>query len=84
MKSLVSESFNDPRYFHIQTLRRAVRTLILRGQIAPMRANAPTTTDHLNMTRLINEALAERGYDTLTPVQEAVSDPDLAGRDLLV
>ncbi len=56
----------------------------MRGQIAPMRANAPTTTDHLNMTRLINEALAERGYDTLTPVQEAVSDPDLAGRDLLV
>jgi ATP-dependent RNA helicase DeaD len=36
------------------------------------------------MTRLISEALAERGYDTLTPVQEAVSDPDLAERDLLV
>lgn len=36
------------------------------------------------MTRLISEALAERGYDTLTPVQEAVSDPALAGHDLLV
>ncbi|MAM63555.1 DEAD/DEAH box helicase [Maritimibacter sp. UBA3975] len=36
------------------------------------------------MTRLISEALAERGYDTLTPVQEAVSDPDLVARDLLV
>lgn len=32
----------------------------------------------------LSEALAERGYDTLTPVQEAVSAPDLAGSDLLV
>ena len=32
----------------------------------------------------ISEALAERGYDTLTPVQQAVSVPDLVGRDLLV
>lgn len=30
------------------------------------------------------DALAHRGYETLTPVQEAVSDPALAGRDLLV
>ena len=32
----------------------------------------------------ISEALAERGYDTLTPVQQAVSAPELVGRDLLV
>lgn len=32
----------------------------------------------------LSEALTERGYDTLTPVQEAVSAPDLAGSDLLV
>ena len=32
----------------------------------------------------ISEALAERGYDTLTPVQQAVSAPELAGQDLLV
>lgn len=30
------------------------------------------------------KALAAKGYDTLTPVQEAVLDPDLAVRDLLV
>ncbi len=29
-------------------------------------------------------ALERRGYTSLTPVQEAVSDPDLAGADLLV
>ncbi|MCI2393694.1 DEAD/DEAH box helicase [Aliiroseovarius sediminis] len=32
----------------------------------------------------ISDALAERGYDTLTQVQTAVSDPDLLGADLLV
>lgn len=30
------------------------------------------------------EALAQRGYETLTPVQEAMLDPELAGKDLLV
>ena len=33
---------------------------------------------------LLSDALAQRGYDTLTPVQEAVTDPALEGRDLLV
>lgn len=32
----------------------------------------------------LSEALAERGYDTLTAVQEAVSDPELVSQDLLV
>ena len=32
----------------------------------------------------LSKALAARGYETLTPVQQAVSNPDLAGRDLLV
>ncbi|MEJ2029336.1 MAG: DEAD/DEAH box helicase [Maritimibacter sp.] len=32
----------------------------------------------------LSEALAERGYDQLTPVQEAVIAPELAGSDLLV
>ncbi|MCK0138720.1 DEAD/DEAH box helicase [Aliiroseovarius sp. F47248L] len=36
------------------------------------------------MKQLISDALAERGYDTLTPVQTAVSDPALQGADLLV
>ncbi len=36
------------------------------------------------MNSSLTEALAERGYDTLTPVQEAVSDPALASKDLLV
>jgi len=30
------------------------------------------------------EALDKKGYETLTPVQEAVLNPDLVGRDLLV
>ncbi|MEL7285362.1 MAG: DEAD/DEAH box helicase, partial [Pseudomonadota bacterium] len=30
------------------------------------------------------QALADKGYETLTPVQEAVLDPDLETRDLLV
>ena len=30
------------------------------------------------------QALADKGYDALTPVQEAVLDPALSGRDLLV
>ncbi|WP_040606981.1 DEAD/DEAH box helicase [Oceanicola sp. S124] len=32
----------------------------------------------------LSEALAERGYETLTAVQEAVSDPELVSEDLLV
>lgn len=36
------------------------------------------------MKQALSDALSERGYETLTPVQEAVSDPALAGRDLLV
>jgi len=30
------------------------------------------------------DALEQRGYETLTPVQQAVTDPDLENRDLLV
>lgn len=36
------------------------------------------------MNPSLSEALAERGFDTLTPVQEAVGDPALTERDLLV
>jgi ATP-dependent RNA helicase DeaD len=36
------------------------------------------------MIPAISEALAERGYDTLTPVQQAVSAPEWVDRDLLV
>lgn len=32
----------------------------------------------------LSDALAERGYDTLTDVQTAVTDPELAQTDLLV
>ena len=40
-----------------------------------------------NMTTMIPTlaaALAKQGYDTLTPVQEAVTNPELEGKDLLV
>ncbi|WP_282181409.1 DEAD/DEAH box helicase [Aliiroseovarius marinus] len=36
------------------------------------------------MKQTIADALARKGYDTLTPVQQAVTNPDLDGRDLLV
>lgn len=36
------------------------------------------------MKRPLREALDERGYTELTPVQNAVLDPELEGRDLLV
>lgn len=36
------------------------------------------------MIKTLSDALSERGYDTLTPVQEAVTDPALERRDLLV
>ena len=36
------------------------------------------------MIQTLSDALAERGYDTLTPVQTAVTDPELASSDLLV
>ena len=36
------------------------------------------------MTKPLYDALEARGYDTLTPVQKAVTEPELAGQDLLV
>lgn len=36
------------------------------------------------MKKALADALAKRGYETLTPVQEAVTDPSLEGADLLV
>ena len=36
------------------------------------------------MIKTLSDALSTRGYDTLTPVQEAVTDPDLVEADLLV
>ena len=34
------------------------------------------------MIQPLLDALAERGYDTMTAVQEAVTKPELAGADL--
>lgn len=36
------------------------------------------------MIQTLSDALTARGYDSLTPVQEAVTNPDLAQADLLV
>ena len=36
------------------------------------------------MKQALYDAIAARGYETLTPVQEAVTAPDLTGRDMLV
>jgi len=37
-----------------------------------------------SLPHALSKALADKGYETLTPVQEAVLAPELAGRDLLV
>ncbi|WP_227270826.1 DEAD/DEAH box helicase [Roseobacter weihaiensis] len=36
------------------------------------------------MIQTLSDALADKGYETLTPVQEAVTDPALGDRDLIV
>ncbi|QLF70828.1 DEAD/DEAH box helicase [Peteryoungia desertarenae] len=41
-------------------------------------------TDFDGIVPAIAEALRKRGYDTLTPVQQAMIDPELEGRDALV
>ncbi|MCC8934689.1 DEAD/DEAH box helicase [Rhizobium sp. 'Codium 1'] len=41
-------------------------------------------TDYDAIVPAIAEALRKRGYETLTPVQQAMIDPDLQGRDALV
>ncbi|MEM9667449.1 MAG: DEAD/DEAH box helicase [Pseudomonadota bacterium] len=41
-------------------------------------------TTEFKIAAPIAKALADKGYETLTPVQEAVLDPALFGRDLLV
>ena len=41
-------------------------------------------TPFSSMPAALSQALSDKGYDTLTPVQMAVLDPELAGRDLLV
>ena len=41
-------------------------------------------TPEFEIAAPLAKALADNGYETLTPVQEAVLDPSLVGRDLLV
>ena len=44
----------------------------------------PARFSDLDIHAALQRALATRGYDTATPVQAAVLDPAVAGRDLLV
>ena len=56
-------------------------------RVAPIPRPPPGTAPTIGsppVHQLLRRALDERGYHTLTPVQEAVLAPDLAGRDLLV
>ncbi len=45
---------------------------------------SPEMKTEFEIAAPLAEALANKGYETLTPVQEAVLDPALFGRDLLV
>lgn len=40
--------------------------------------------DFSGLPKTLSEALSKKGYDSLTPVQEAVTAAELAGKDLLV
>ncbi len=51
------------------------------GKIAPY---LEKNMDHLNIAAPLAAALAARGYESLTPVQEAVLADGVAGRDALV
>ena len=44
----------------------------------------PEMTAEIMIAEPLAEALAKKGYEALTPVQEAVLEPDLAEKDLLV
>ena len=44
----------------------------------------PGMTSQISIAEPLAEALAQKGYDTLTPVQEAVMEPGLENKDLLV
>ncbi|MCF6329342.1 MAG: DEAD/DEAH box helicase, partial [Henriciella sp.] len=55
--------------------------------IEPMRKTDPKVskmTDFPGVVPALGQAISERGYETLTPVQEACLHPDLDSQDLLV
>ncbi len=52
--------------------------------VAPRAVRLVRSTLGPIMIQTIAAALSDRGYDTMTPVQLAVTDPDLTGADLLV
>ena len=54
-----------------------------RGSSADLRGPLPSKRTR-TLKKTIADALARKGYDELTPVQQAVIQPELAGRDLLV
>ena len=54
------------------------------GLLARWRFAPAKTLEHPAMIPPLSEALAERGFDTLTPVQQAVTADDVADADLLV
>lgn len=49
-----------------------------------MASESPSMKTEFEIAAPLAEALANKGYETLTPVQEAVLNPALADRDLLV
>ena len=63
----------------VKSFAKRVQTGTPRAAKAPPRIEKNTV-----VKKALRDALDERGYDTLTPVQEAVTDPDLLGKDMLV
>lgn len=61
-----------------------VRATMIRAAWHAKNSERQTMTEFEGIVPAIAQALAKRGYETLTPVQKAMLDPDLAGKDALV
>ncbi len=56
----------------------------MRVEGASNKQKVKNMTEFQGVTTTLNQALTKRGYETLTPVQQAVLDPELNTADLLV
>jgi ATP-dependent RNA helicase DeaD len=61
-----------------------VRATMIRASWRVKNSERQDMTEFEGIVPAIAQALAKRGYETLTPVQKSMLDPDLAGKDALV
>lgn len=61
-----------------------MRATMIRASWRVKNSERQDMTEFEGIVPAIAQALAKRGYETLTPVQKSMLDPDLAGKDALV